>query len=239
MAAAAASTIDHRTLELQTILRVYLNECLLAVQELERRRKAVVAAHTYYGPTSSIANQNLGKFYFMITQTMHAVDRLDRATQAYVHHLETRSRTAATESSTREQRVRKLLMDHQEQVHLAKQGLSTRINEIEEKVGKANERELLSAIAAKYSDETSYALRLNKGLSLYADYIEHLEEALQLSPGFIRGDEHTPQRLSQIFLGLEQQFEFELEKPCPSCHQTVTISPLSPQLLCPFCGKGL
>lgn len=230
---------DGRLQELQTILHVYLTDTAGGFDELDRRRKGVIDAHAGYGPSSVVANQALGQFYFMISELRHRIHRLDRSFQAYIKQLE--DQILAKGSSLNEECQRLKVNVSESLVKSAKAAREVELRE--EKLAKisgtVSEKEYLSQLALKYTDETNHTLILNQILSIYADYVEKLEGIAGLETGFIKGDDESASRLSRIFIGLENQFEFELEKPCPRCKETVHISPQAPKFMCPFCGSPL
>lgn len=230
---------ETRLAELQTILRIYLNDTAQGIDELDKRRKAVVDAHAGYGPTSVMANQNLGQFYFMISEVRQRIHKLDRAFQAYIKFLEDQLLSKGKALTEECQRLKVNLNTSLVKVTEAAKDVEVREAKVAKMMGTSPEKEVLSAMALTYTDETNHTLVLNQVLSIFSDYIEKLELQLGIEDGFIRGDDDAPQKLSKIFVGLENQFEFELEKPCPKCKETVHISPQAPKFMCPFCGAPL
>ena len=128
---------------------------------------------------------------------------------------------------------------HLNEITQARQALEDREIHIQQLSG-ADVKEVMGAVALKYTEETNYILRLNNVLSLYADYVSYLEDKLAIKGGFL-SDDMASNLLKDIYLGLEKQFEFEVERTCPNekCSQTITVSPQNPVLLCPFCGEHI
>ena len=230
---------DVRLNELQTILRLYLNDTTLGVDDLDARRKGVVDAHAGYGPTSVVANQALGQFYFMISEVRHRIHKLDRSFQAYIKLLEDSVLGKGMALTQECARLKQNVNDALGKGAKAAKEVDVREQRLLKIIGTVSEKEYLSQLALKYTDETNHTLVLNQILSIYSDYVEKLEQQLGIETGFIRGDDDAPQRLSRIYVGLENQFEFELEKPCPKCKEVIKISPQAPKFMCPFCGTTL
>jgi hypothetical protein len=229
--------MDERFIQLKTILTVYLQEAFNSVKGLDVSKQNVVDTHAEFGPSSKLASQALGMFYFMIGQNRLTIDRLDSAFKAYIAYLEQALAAKGTPMEKDGQRLKAnweaLLTDIQK----AKVNLEDREKGLIKVHGK-EEKEVLSATAMKFTEETNYILKLNNVLSLYADYVGYLEEKLAIEGGFM-AEEYIADMLRDIYLGLEKQFEFEVERICPRCAQTIMVSPQSPKLICPYCGGNI
>jgi len=226
--------MDEKFIQLKTILTIYVQEAYENMKELDHRKQAVINSHATYGPSSIISSQSLGMFYFMIGRTMVSVDKLDSAIKTYITYMEQMISNKGIIIDEDAQRMKTIWETHINEINAARQALEDREIMIQNARG-ANEKEILGATALKFTEETNYILRLNNILSLYVDYVSFLEEKLSLKEGFL-SDDMASSLLRDIYLGLEKQFEFEVERECPKCKQTMTISPQNPTLLCPFCG---
>jgi len=231
--------MDERFIQLKTILTVYLQEAFDNVKALELCKQNVVSSHAEFGPSSKMASQGLGMFYFMIGQNRITIDRLDSGFKAYIGYLESVLAQKKIPLDKEEKRLKSNWEAHIADIAKAKKSLEDREAAIARVHGK-EEREVLGAIAIKFTDETNYILKLNNVLALYADYIGTLEDKLKIEGGFLTED-MTANMLKDIYLGLEKQFEFEIERVCPNpkCAQTIMVSPQSPKLICPFCGGNV
>jgi len=229
--------MDERFIQLKTILTVYLQEAYDNVRGLETSKQTVVNTHAEFGPSSKLASQALGMFYFQIGQNRFSIDRLDSAFKAYIGWLEAALSAKGISMDKEAQRLKSNWEAHLKDITKAKKSLEEREMAISKVHGK-EEKDVLGAIAMKFTEETNYILKLNNVLSLYADYVGYLEEKLAISGGFM-GDEQVADMLRDIYLGLEKQFEFEVERICPRCAQTIMVSPQSPKLICPFCGGNI
>ena len=226
--------MDEKFIQLKTILTIYVQDAYENMKELDHRKQVVINSHATHGPSSVLSNQSLGMFYFMIGRTMVSVDKLDSAINAYIAYLEQLISDKGILIEEEAQRMKSIWETHLNEIKGARQALEDREIMIQNAKG-ANEKEILGATALKFTEETNYILRLNNILSLYVDYVSFLEEKLGLKGGFL-SDDMASNLLRDIYLGLEKQFEFEVERECPRCNQTMTISPQNPTLLCPFCG---
>lgn len=229
--------MDERFIQLKTILTVYLQESFDSVKGLDLSKQNVVNTHAEFGPSSKLASQALGMFYFMIGQNRLTIDRLDSAFKAYIAYLEQSLGQKGLEADKRAMKLKGMWEAHLKDIEVAKKNLEDREKAVQKVKGK-EEREVLAASAMKFTEETNYILKLNNILSLYADYVGHLEEKLKIEGGFM-ADDYIADMLRDIFLGLEKQFEFEVERICPRCAQTLMVSPQSPKLICPFCGGNI
>jgi hypothetical protein len=229
--------MDERFITLKTILTIYVQEAYENMKELDSRKQGVINSHATFGPSSVLSSQSLGMFYFMIGRTMVAIDKLDSAFKAYIAILEQNIQAKGIELDDEAQRLKSIWEAHHSRIETSRKALEDRDIQICSATG-ANEKEILGATALKYTEQTNYILRLNNVLSLYADYVSYLEEKLGVKSGFL-ADDMASNLLRDIYLGLEKQFEFEIERECPKCQQKIMVSPQSPTLLCPFCGAHM
>jgi hypothetical protein len=229
--------MDERFIQLKTILTVYLQEAYDSVKGLDVSKQNVVDTHAEFGPSSKLASQALGMFYFMIGQNRLTIDRLDSAFKAYIAYLEQTLAAKGTPMEKDGQRLKSNWEAHLNDITKAKTNLEDREKGLIKVHGK-EEKDVLAATAMKFTEETNYILKLNNVLSLYADYVGHLEEKLAIQGGFM-ADDYIADMLRDIYLGLEKQFEFEVERICPRCAQTIMVSPQSPKLICPYCGGNI
>jgi hypothetical protein len=226
--------MDERFIQLKTILTVYLQEAFDSVKGLDVSKQTVVNTHAEFGPSSKLASQALGMFYFMIGQNRFTIDRLDSAFKAYIAYIEQLLGEKGISMDKEAKRLKTSWEAHLKDIEVSKKSLEER-EAAAQKVSGKEERDVLATTAMKFTEETNYILKLNNVLSLYADYVGYLEEKLGVQGGFM-ADDYIAGMLKDIYLGLEKQFEFEVERICPRCAQTIMVSPQSPKLICPFCG---
>lgn len=229
--------MDERFVQLKTVLTLYLQGTHEDVRDLDRSKQRVIDYHASYGPTSALASQALGMFYFMIGQNSKSIDKLDSGFKSYIKFLEGKVDEKGIIIDDEAKRYKSNLEDHLREIEKARKTLEEREGQIQG-MAEAEEKDVLNAVALKFTEQTNYILRLNNVLSLYADYVDYLEEKLGIKEGFLE-DDMVSNLLKDIFLGLEQQFEFDVERVCPKCSQKISVSPQSPKLICPYCGAHI
>jgi hypothetical protein len=230
--------LEERFIVLRTVVDVYLKEADLLVRQLEKRKDDLVAAHAAFGPSSTVANQAQGQLYYTISRLMYELDRLGTASREYIENLEIELTKKGVDMEKEVGRLKKMMDKHHVKLAAAKTRIKERTVDLKDPDGR-DEKEFLKLAAKRFSDQTNFIMQLKNMMALYFDYIGFLEPRAEVPEELRLLSPENVAKVKDIYLSLEKEFNFEITRSCPSCKEDITLSPLSPKFICPYCGSDL